>query len=198
MAAVGGVRGIVEGVLPALVFVVAFVATDDLAVALVGALLVVVALVVARLIQRGTLLQSLAGFGGVLIGLVWAWRSGEASDYFLWGFVVNAAYLAAFLISLVVRRPLVGLAVGLFTNTLGTWRESPRYRMYVVASWIWVGVFAARLALQIPLYLADDVAWLGTARLMMGVPLFALAAYFTWLLVRAPRTAGSPPATPES
>ncbi|MDN5558726.1 MAG: DUF3159 domain-containing protein [Ruaniaceae bacterium] len=184
MAAMGGVRGIVESVLPAVVFVVAYVSSQSLPVALVISLVVVAGLVIARLVQRGSLVQSLTGFGGVLIGLVWAALSGEARDYFAWGIVVNALYLAGCLISILVRRPLVGLLVQVFTGT--SQKDSPMRSRHVAATWLWVGVFAARLLAQVPLYQAGDVAWLGTVRIAMGVPLFAVAAFFTWLMIREP------------
>ena len=56
--------------------------------------------------------------------------------------------------------------------------------------------FFARLAVQLPLYLAGDVTALGTLKLIMGLPLFAPLIAVTWLVVRAlyPRTpdAGTP------
>ena len=67
-------------------------------------------------------------------------------------------------------------------------------RRYTAATWLWIGLFAARLAVQVPLYLDGDVGWLGTARLVMGIPLWALVLWLTWILVRRPATAGPRPA----
>lgn len=184
MAAMGGVRGIIESVAPAVVFVLAYVSTQRLPVALIISLVVVAGLVIARLVQHGSLMQSLTGFGGVLIGLVWAALSGEARDYFAWGIVVNGLYLVGCLVSILVRRPLVALLVQLFTGK--SQKGSPMRGRQVAATWLWVGVFAARLLAQVPLYRAGDVAWLGTVRIAMGVPLFAAAAFVTWLLIREP------------
>ncbi len=63
------------------------------------------------------------------------------------------------------------------------------------ATWLWVAMFGLRLAVQVPLYLGASVGWLGTARLVMGVPLWALTLWVTWLLVRTP---GSSPASDSS
>jgi hypothetical protein len=49
---------------------------------------------------------------------------------------------------------------------------------------MWVGLFALRLLIQVPLYLADQVAVLGLAKLILGTPLYALLIWFTWLLAR--------------
>lgn len=180
--AVGGVRGIIEGVVPAVTFVVTYVASQNLTLALILSLVLVTGLIVTRLIQRGSLIQSITGFGGVLIGLLWAWFSGEARDYFAWGLIVNALYGAGCLISILIRRPVVGLLVQLFTGV--SQKNSPRRGRYVLATWIWVAMFAARLGAQFPLYQANDVAWLGTLRVVMGVPLFAVVGFLTWLIIR--------------
>lgn len=208
--AVGGVRGLVESVAPGLVFVVVFVATTDLTWSLVASVAVALVAVVARLVQRTPLTQALGGLLGVGIGVVWAWRSGEAQDYFAWGLWTNAAYLVALLVSLAVRWPLVGLVVeglrsgfgagttaspdaatgtssepGAFARWARAWRgDRALLRRYAAATWLWVGLFAARLAVQVPLYLEGSVGWLGTARLVMGLPLWALVLWLTWVLVR--------------
>ncbi|GAB2479363.1 DUF3159 domain-containing protein [Promicromonospora xylanilytica] len=110
--AIGGVRGLVEAVLPGLVFVVAFVIfTPDLVVPLVASVVAALVLVVARLVQRTPVTQALGGLLGIAIGVVWAWTSGEAENYYAGGLLVNAAYLVVLLVSIVARRPVVGYVV---------------------------------------------------------------------------------------
>ena len=55
-------------------------------------------------------------------------------------------------------------------------------------------MFALRLAVEVPLYLtgAAGVGALGVARLVLGLPLFALTAWFVWLLVRDPARPARP------
>ena len=47
-------------------------------------------------------------------------------------------------------------------------------------------MFALRLVVEVPLYLAGDraVAALGVARIVLGLPLFALTLWLVWLMVR--------------
>lgn len=188
---IGGVRGVIEAVAPGAVFVTAFVLTRELAVPLVASLAVAVVACVARLVQRTPLTQALSGLLGVGIGVVWAWRSGQAEDFFAWGLYVNAAYAAGILLATVLRWPPIGVLVELLRGRTMGFRTDPAMavlrRRYVAASWLWVGVFTLRLVVQVPLYLAGEVAALGVARLLMGLPLFALAAWFTWALVREPQ-----------
>lgn len=207
---IGGVRGAIESVAPGLVFVVVFVAGgQELTPALIAAAGTALVAVIARLVQRSPMTQALSGVLGVGIGVIWAWRSGRAEDYFAWGLLTNVAYMVAFLASILVRWPLVGLIVGMFRpdgpmSSSGSWagavawRQDPSLRRrYALATWLWVGMFAARLAVQLPLYYSGQVAWLGTAKLVMGVPLTALVLWLCWILVRGSTAARPvPPPTP--
>lgn len=187
LGAVGGVRGLIESVLPGLVFVVVYLIAYDLTAALIGSLAVAVLATIARLIAGTTIQQALAGFAGVAIGAFWAWRTGEAQDYFAFGLWTNAAYLVACVVSIIARWPLVGLVVGVLVGKPTTWRSIPvQRRAYTWATGVWAGLFGARLAVQLPLYLGASVGWLGSMRLLMGVPLWALALWITWILVRGP------------
>lgn len=187
LSAVGGFRGLAESVLPGLVFVVIYLITYELTPSLIGSLAIAVIATIARLVSGTSLQQAVAGFGGVAIGAIWAWRTGEAQDYFAFGLWTNGAYLAACFISMIARWPLVGLIVGVLTGKATQWRAIPaQRRAYMWATGVWVGLFGLRLAVQLPLYLGASVGWLGSMRLLMGVPLWALALWVTWLLVRGP------------
>lgn len=188
--AVGGVRGLLESTLPGVVFVVVFLASGRLLPpALVAAAGVALAALLLRVVQRTAVTQAVSGLFGVGVGVAWAWWTGRAEDYFAGGLIANAAWLVALLVSLVLRWPLVGVVVALLRAEPMTWRKDPEAarlrRRYWWATWIWVAMFALKLGVQVPLYLQGTAAvgWLGTARLAMGVPLFALTLWVTWLLV---------------
>lgn len=185
LAAAGGMRGIAESVLPGLVFLVAFTLTRDLTIALVGSVAVAAIFLVARLIQRTPLTQALAGIAGVALSAFLAMKTGKAENFYTIGFVTNAAYIAAMVVSIAVRWPILGLLFGYARNEGVRWREMPdRLRAYRVATWILVGVMAARLAVQLPLYFAGAVDALGAMRLIMGVPLYAFGLWIAWLISR--------------
>jgi hypothetical protein len=46
-------------------------------------------------------------------------------------------------------------------------------------------MFAIRLVVQYPLYVSGNVNLLGTARLVMGYPLFIATAWVTWLVIKS-------------
>lgn len=185
LAAAGGMRGIAESVLPGLVFLVVFTLSRNLTWSLAGSVLVALAFVVARLVQRTPLTQALAGVAGVAISAVLAMTTGKAENYYLWGFLTNAVYIVVMAVSIAIRWPVLGLLFGYARNEGVRWRVDPeRLRAYRVATWILVAVMAARLAVQLPLYLAGAVNALGAMRLLMGVPLYALGLWLAWLVSR--------------
>jgi hypothetical protein len=184
-AAVGGWRGLIESVAPGIVFVAAYVVWGGFRIPAIAAVSTVAVLVLVRLAQRSSPQQALAGVVGVGSGAVWAWRSGDARGFFEPGLWINAAYFAAFAISMVVRWPLVGVVVGLIRGTGMAWRQDPMaMRAMQWGTAIFAGLYALRLLVQLPLYFAGEVAALGTVKLVMGVPLFALTLWLVWLLVR--------------
>jgi len=190
--AVGGPLGLIESALPAVAYVVAYTASGkDTTVAGSVAVALVVVLTVVRLVRRESPRQAVAGLVGVVFAAFIAAKSGKAENYFLPGLLLNVGYGAAFLISIAVRWPLVGVIVGQLDGEHQGWRDDPRrYRVFARASWMWAGLFAFRLAVQLPLYLASAVVALGVARTEMGLPLFGLGIWLTWLLVRrVPATA---------
>lgn len=242
---VGGVRGLVEAIAPGLIYLVVYVTTGNLTPALISSLSVAVLLVVLRLIQRTPVTMAFSGIFGVAIGLFVAWRSGDASDFYIWGLLVNIAYLVVLALSNVVKWPGVGVMVEILQSGLGAtssskespagdastnsaategaeglepaqsskisdestdqpalvwptaWRkDADLMRRYTVVTWIWVAMFAARLIVQGPLYLAGEsaVAALGTARLIMGLPLFALVLWLSWRIIRQPAASAAPQA----
>ena len=184
--AMGGWRGFIESALPGIVFVIAYLTTEGFQIPVIASVATVAILVVVRLVQRTSIQQALAGVFGVAIGAIWAWRSGEAGDYFVPGLWINAAYGAGALISMAVRWPLVGIVMGLIKGWGTAWRaHPPTMRLMQWGTAMLAALFLVRLGVQLPLYVADAVAALGTARLAMGVPLFALTLWGVWVLVRS-------------
>lgn len=188
--AIGGVRGMVESSAPGLLFVVVYVATRALIPSLIAASVVAVVAVLVRLVQRTPVTQAFSGFLGVGIGVAWAAWSGRAQDYFAGGLIWNLVYLVAMLASLAARWPVVGVVVALLRGEDMSWRTDPakdhERRRFGWATGVMAAVFALRLAVQVPLYLAGQTVALGVAKLAMGVPLFAVGLWLTWLLVASP------------
>lgn len=190
LTAVGGVRGLAESVLPGFGFLIVYAITKELVPSVVIPVLIGLVFVVLRLVQRQSLAMSFAGILGVAVSAGLALLTGKAESNFIPGIVINAVCLVVLLVTLAIRRPLIGLIVGLLLpqdeDGTGTdWRADPaKRRVLTVATWMWVGLFALRLLIEIPLYLTAQVELLAGIKLITGVPLYAALLWVTWLLVR--------------
>jgi hypothetical protein len=99
--------------------------------------------------------------------------------------VGNAGYALAYAISIAVRWSLLGVLIATASNRGMEWHQDPaRVRAYSRASWVWVGQFSLRLAVQLPLYLTGAVVALGVTPVAMGVPLFAVGIWLSRLILR--------------
>jgi hypothetical protein len=174
--------------IPLALFTVVYAAAGrDLALSLWIAVGSGVALAAIRLLRREPLQNVIAGLVGLGLAAFLAARTGRPEDVFLPGLVINVGYGLAYLVSIIVRWPLLGVFVGIVTGQGMSWRDDPvLLRAYMKASALWVVMFALRLAVQVPLYLAGDdrLGWLAGARLVMSWPLFLLVAYLSWVIIR--------------
>lgn len=186
--AVGGWRGLAEAILPGLIFLTGFLLTERLGLALVASLVTAGIFAVLRVVQRQTLMQSVAGFVGVAVCALFARAGGQALDYYVPGFFTNVAWLLGLTLSSLIGWPLLGVFYGYVRGEGTDWRaQRARRRAYQYATLLLIGMFAARLAVQLPLYFARDVAALGVTRLVMGLPLYALVLWLGWLSTRPRR-----------
>ena len=184
--ALGGWRGIIDSGVPTTLFVIAYLATgSNLTVSIWIAVGGGVLIALWRLMRRESLQQIVAGLLGVGVSAFVASRTQTGEGYFIPGLLQNAGYGIAFLVSILIGWPLVGVIVGFLTGRGVKWRaDRDLKRAYAAASWIWVGLFGLRIAVQWPMYLAGWVGALGIAKVLMGVPLFIAAGYFTYLVLR--------------
>lgn len=192
---IGGWRGVAESTLPLLTFIVAYTVTSELLLSLALSVGVAALFTLIRLLMKSPPVAALAGLIAAVAAASIPFFTGRAEDQFMIGFITNIAYGSAFLISALVRWPLIGLIVGFLTEERLAWRQDARKRR--VFFWLsigWAGLFFARLAAQLPFYFASDVTTLGTVKLVMGIPLFASMLALTWIIVRRlyPREAKEP------
>jgi hypothetical protein len=184
--ALGGKRGLIDSGLPALVFLIVFnISGKDVDTALYAAVALSILLTLLRLIKRETIQHAFSGLIGVGICALISKRTGNAADFYLPGLWINAAYGLLYAITNIVKWPILGVMLGPILGENLLWRKDPaRLNAYIKAGWLWVAMFAARLIVQYPLYKSGNINVLGTARLLMGYPLFILTAWGTWQILR--------------
>lgn len=188
----GGVRGLVASVVPVVVFVAVnpFVGLQPAIWASLG---VAIALGVWRLVCREALQPAVSGILGVAFCAFIAYRSGEARDFFLYGIWYSLVAGLVLLLSVLVRRPLIGVLWSVLNGSGSGWLTNPRARFgFDLATVVWAVFLLARFVVQRYLYNLQQTDLLGIARLAMGLPLTAVAALVTiWAIRRAARVAAA-------
>lgn len=187
--AFGGLRGMVETVLPGLLFVTIFTVNKDLHTSAIAALAVSLLLVVVRLIRRDIVKHAFSGVFGVAFGVVFAMMTGNAKDFYLPGMIYTLGLAVAYIATTLAGVPLIGLILGpIFKENLSWRTRNPgRKKAYAKASWAWGLILLAKCAILFPLYWWADTTQLGWILIALKIPPFLLAVYLTWVfLAKAP------------
>lgn len=187
--AFGGLRGMVETVLPGLLFVTIFTINKDLHWSAIAALAVSLALVVVRLVTRDTVKHAFSGVFGVAFGVVFAMMTGNAKDFYLPGMLYTLGLALAYIVTTLAGVPLIGLILGpVFKENLSWRTRNPgRKKAYAKASWAWGLILLAKCAILFPLYWWANTAQLGWVLVALKIPPFLLAVWLTWVfLAKAP------------
>ncbi|MGA5605420.1 DUF3159 domain-containing protein [Streptomyces griseoincarnatus] len=187
--AFGGVRGMVETVLPGLLFVSIYTVNKNLHMSALAALSVALVMVVVRLARRDTVKHAFSGVFGVGFGVVFAMMTGNAKDFYLPGMLYTLGLALAYIVTAVAGVPLIGLMLGpVFKENLSWRTRNPgRKKAYTKASWAWGLILLAKCAILFPLYWWADTTQLGWVLVALKIPPFLLAVYLTWVfLAKAP------------
>ena len=208
LSAVGGARGSFETALPTIAFVVAWIGWHDVKVAVIASAAIVLILLIVRLATRQTPRYVLSAVFATAIAAFVALRTGRAEAAFLPGILMSAGYGVAALLSVLVRWPLVGFMVAAADPRMT--QDPPVFR--ALTEWrrdrglltvcqrltlVFVVLYAVRVGVMLPLYLAGQVTLLGVAKIALGWPAWLCAlAVMGMLLVRGktPLTPPDPPA----
>ncbi|WP_020389993.1 DUF3159 domain-containing protein [Kribbella catacumbae] len=184
--ALGGWGALLDIGLPWIAFMIVYAASDhNLKLALIVAVACGAAVALLRLVRKQPLRNVIGGFIGVAFSAWVANRSGKAENVYLPGMILSGVYLTIYGLSIVVRWPLFGAIYGLITQTGAAWRRDPdMYRGFNRATLVFAGLFAVRLVIQIPLYLTEQLNALGIAKIGLGLPLYALALWLSYSVLR--------------
>jgi hypothetical protein len=184
--AIGGRLGIAESIIPAFSFSVAFAISKSAVVSVAVASGLALLFIVIRLIRRQPVSQAVAGALAIALAAFLALRDGgNAEDYFVPGFITNAAYGSVLLLSVLVRYPIMGFVAQLLFG-IENWRKSKTvYRRAQLVTLVWVGFFGLRLAVQLPLYFSQQVELLAASKVVLGAPAYAGLLVLTWVLLKS-------------
>lgn len=190
VTALGGKKGIIDSTIPSLIFLLTYNVTHNLKACLYISITTAALLMIWRLIKRDTLTHSISGFIGIAFCGWFAWKTGAAKDYYAPSLWKNSAFALVYLISNLIKWPLIGVLLGPILGENLNWRKNPaRLAAYRKATWIWFSLFVIRLAVQYPLFKANQLNALGIANIFLGFPLYLATLWGTWLVIKSVPTA---------
>ena len=193
----GGVRGLIESSLPVLAFVVLNVVLGNAVAglekqtalywAILGAVLSALGIGAYRLARKQPIRHAVNGLFGIAIGAFLAWRTGRAQDFYLPGILLTFGQAAVLLISVMVRKPIIGYAWGILANKgRHDWFDNPRlFRTFQWLTLVWVASLGVRAGIQYYLWALGEANALGVVRILISWPIYAATFAFTaWAIHR--------------
>lgn len=196
----GGVRGLIESSLPVLAFVLFNVVlgtvfdldkTTALYWAIAGSVISAIGIGIYRLTRREPVRHAINGIFGIAIGAYLAWRTGEAKNFYLPGILLTFGQAAVLLLSMVVRKPLIGYAWGIMANRgRQDWFGNARlFRTFQWLTLLWVVSLCVRAGIQYYLWALGEANALGIVRILISWPIYAgTFAYTAWAIHRVTST----------
>jgi hypothetical protein len=189
-------QGIVDTLVGPLVFLVLF-KTAGLNAAVIGAGVAALTVVGLRRMRGQPLTSAWYGVMGVALGAVLAKVTGSGNGYFLPKVASNILYGTGFLVSVLIGKPLIGVAWAFFHRQPLAWgyRAEVR-RVFSALTLMWAGAYFLRAAVYGVLIAdsKDRTGALATASVVLGLPLTAALVAVTLIVIRrslGPR--GRPP-----
>lgn len=189
----GGWYGSLETALPTVAFVILWLIRDEVRPALLAAGGVAIILLGLRLYIGGSVRFVLTSIFATAIAAFFALRSGNAEDAFLPGILTSAAYALGTLISILTRWPAVGFIVAAgdpdYVEHPTAWRrDSALVKVCSRLTWVLVVLFVVRVAIMLPLYFAEEIAWLGVTKIVLGWPAYLTAIVIMGLMLATGHT----------
>jgi Protein of unknown function (DUF3159) len=172
----GGTRGMVESALPFVAFTIAWVISRQLYPAIGSAVGTALVLATIRLLQRQSIKYVVQAVIPTAIAVLIATRTGRAQDVFLPGILYNGALAVLSLLTVAIRRPLVGFMIGAAVGDPVGWaKDRGLVRMTSKLTLVLAVPYITRFVIQMPLFLAGNVILLGVAKVLLGWPLLIAA-----------------------
>lgn len=203
LALFGGVSGLFDSTVPAVVFIVVKLMTD-LNTGIIAAVAAGLVIVAVRRARGESLQHAAGGFFGLLLAVVFARATGSGKGFFLPGIIITALSGVGFAVSALVRRPAIALVLVAIDPKYAVWKTHPALRRACVAStWVWAASFfiragvASAVALTVGDNAKDNAILFGVIQVEKYLML-AGAALFTVVAVRRVHVPPLPAADPQS
>lgn len=193
----GGVRGLIESSVPVLTFVLLNVILsleslglekrEALLWAIAGSVGSALAIGGVRLARRQPVRHAVNGLFGIALGAWLAWRTGDAKNFYLPGILLTFGQAAVLLLSVAIRKPLIGYAWGIMANKgKQDWFGNARlFRTFQWLTVLWAASLSVRAGIQAYLYWLGEATAIGIVRILVSWPIYAATFAFTiWAIHR--------------
>ena len=182
-------RGVLFSAVPSLVFVGAYLFSSSLRTAIWSSVGVAFLIFFYHIFRRAAPWPAVAGVFITAIEASVACLAGSVRGFFLlriWG---SLFFASVFLLSVLIRWPLVGVVWSKLTSAGLRWRSDRSASLYYsIATLSWVVVFATRFVVLHRLYESNAVGWLAFTQAVLGRPLAAVAVLINiWAIRRIGR-----------
>ena len=185
----GGARGMIESALPFIAFTIAWVIARQLYPAIVAAVVTAFLLALIRLIQRQSIKYVVQAVIPTVIAALIATRTGRAQDVFLPGILYNGALAVLSLVTVAIRKPLVGFIIGAAVGDPTGWtKDRGLVNMTSKLTLVLAVPYVARFVIQLPLFLAGQVVLLGISKVVLGWPMLIGALTVIGIMLSKGRT----------
>jgi hypothetical protein len=189
LRSIGGLFGLIESAIPPVAFSVSFGIWSNATLSAVVAISLALILGLIQIIRKKPVMNAIASVFGIAFAAFLATSGGNdsesAKNFFLPGLITNAVWALGLTISALLRRPAIGYLLATFEAIPKGWRADRAMLMLTTRATIfWACLFVLRLAAQLPLYFANEAAWLGIVKFAIGLPAFALWIFLSWLMLK--------------
>jgi hypothetical protein len=185
----GGARGMIESALPFIAFTIAWVITRQLYPAIAAAVIAALLLAAIRLIQRQSIKYVVQAVIPTAIAVLIATRTGRAQDVFLPGILYNGVLAVVSIVTVAIRKPLVGFIIGTAVGDPTGWtRDRGLVKMTSKLTLVLAVPYVARFVVQLPLFLAGQVVLLAIAKVILGWPMLIAALTVIGLMLSKGQT----------
>ena len=184
-----GSRGVIDIVVPPLLFLV-LVTWVDFTAAIWGSLSLAVLLLVRRLFLRQPVTSAILGIVGVLLSLALVQILNREEGFFLPNIITGTGMVLLTVGSILAGKPMVAWTSHLARRWPWGWYWHPLVRpAYTEVTWLWALFFLIRVGLQLILFQAQQAEQLAGLNLLFGWPATLLLLiisylYGTWRLRR--------------
>ena len=176
-----GSRGIVDIVLPPILFLV-LVRWTTFSTAIWGSLFLALLLLAWRLVRRQSVWTAVGGVIGVLISLAIVQILNREEGFFLPSILTGIGTIALAVGSILAGKPMVAWTSYLARRWPWNWYWHPRVRpAYTVVTWFWALFFLLRVILQLLLFQSQQAEQLAGLNVIMGWPATLLLLIFSYL-----------------